>query len=173
MQELEEWKKQAEVRYIGSYEAMLDGKGFFCLPPEFTQTLESHTQIPDTLVFLYVDALYIYAFNDYMFLSEYALNHMRCGGNIEDLPYEMSLMHEGLSVHWANSGAVQIPECFMRRAHLRPQDNLMVIGMGNHIEVWEQRDWEGIGNMLDKTISKDSIVKMMRDLDQQEPYGNE
>lgn len=140
------------IGFTGKAFALLDSKGRIHIPSRFVEILTNH--FDETLVVSISDGcLSAYPAEEWKRLEE-KLKALSSDQNTRDL---MRIFYSRIAVCPIKNGRVLLPAHL--RDHARLDKEVVLVGLGNKIEIWNKQNWERFeesrtGKELDDRLSK-------------------
>ncbi|MCC6442283.1 MAG: division/cell wall cluster transcriptional repressor MraZ [Armatimonadetes bacterium] len=125
--------------FRGSFEHGLDDKGRFILPQKFRRELEEEKYF---IISRGVGrCLFIFKVKEWESLESYLTS--RSLFDMDALKLQRFLLGEAAEVQVDNQGRLAIPQPL--RQYARIEKDVIIIGLGSRIEIWNKGRWEAMG----------------------------
>lgn len=157
-----EKEREAKFFFSGQYEIKLDNNGRFALPQIMQEKLSCSADGENKLIFIFLGQLLIFSIDDFSRL----LKRADAGGSkrrVDEVAFYRWLYAEAMEAAWDDSGEIEIPRKILDKTGLKAEDELLMIGMKNWIEVWSPEDWEAEVKKLE--FSDEELTRIHEILD--------
>lgn len=140
--------------FIGEYSHNLDDKGRLAVPKKFRADLSKGAVVTRGLD----NCLFLYTKKEWQVLAEKLANLPFAQANTR--AFARLMLAGAMDVHVDKQGRVILPEYLRTFADLKK--NVVVAGLYNRLELWDQKKWEEYTNQSEKESSK--IAEQMSEL---------
>ena len=144
--------------FLGKYEHAIDKKGRLILPSRFREVLNEKYVDSFIITKWMENCLSIYPINEWKNLEQ-KLNSLP-KGDINARHFTRMLFANASEAAIDKQGRIFIP--LQLRSHVNISRNVIVIGVGSRIEIWDKPQWEEYNKKIEKPFEE--IAQKLSDM---------